>query len=89
MSQPSNYDPTRPDVDPDDMRRHDFLEPGHAHHDPNRVANFRIGQSYADRPADTVACTRCGSVEFHVAQGHYFTAVRCPNCKWEYCIHDG
>ena len=49
---------------------------------------FRIGQVYEDKPAIPKECA-CGSNTFHVAQGSYFTAIRCPECLWELCIHDG
>lgn len=50
---------------------------------------FHIGQSYEDHPARPVSCARCGGAQFHVAQGNFFTAIRCPVCGWELCIHDG
>jgi len=51
--------------------------------------SFQIGQIYDDRPVTTLSCAKCGSDEFMVGQGSYFTAIRCPSCKWELCIHDG
>jgi hypothetical protein len=50
---------------------------------------FEIGQSYDKEAATTLACAKCGSVEFNVGQGDYFTAIRCPICLWQLCIHDG
>jgi len=51
--------------------------------------SFQIGQCYDDEPATTLSCTKCGSDKFMVGKGSYFTAIKCPNCKWELCIHDG
>lgn len=50
---------------------------------------FNIGQCYADEPAKTLVCKHCESDKFKVAQGDYFTAVKCVNCEYEVCIHDG
>ena len=50
---------------------------------------FNIGQSYEETPAKTLMCKHCGSEEFKVAQGDYFTAVKCVKCEYEVCIHKG
>ena len=50
---------------------------------------FHIGQSYEHCPAKQIGCAKCGSDQFHVAQGSYYTAIRCINCNWELGIHDG
>jgi hypothetical protein len=50
---------------------------------------FRVGQVYDTTPAKTLQCRFCGSKVFNVGQGCHFTAIRCVNCKWELCIHDG
>jgi hypothetical protein len=50
---------------------------------------FHIGQCYEDDAARVLRCTKCKSREFNVGQGSYFTAIRCVNCHWEACIHDG
>ena len=50
---------------------------------------FHLGQSYEDHAATTLACKKCGSREFNVGTGHYYTAIKCPYCGWEVCIHDG
>ena len=50
---------------------------------------FHIGQSYENGAAKTLECVKCGSKEFNVGSGNYFTAIRCVKCEWEYCIHDG
>jgi ribosomal protein S27E len=49
---------------------------------------FMVGQSY-ETPAEEIRCLRCGGVEFNVAVGRLFTAIRCPKCKYEICIHEG
>ena len=50
---------------------------------------FAVGQSYEDTPAKTLFCKHCGNDQFKVAQGDYFTAVKCVNCEYEICIHKG
>ncbi len=50
---------------------------------------FSIGQCYDDKPASTIYCSKCGGKEFHVGSSSYFTAIKCINCEWEICIHDG
>jgi hypothetical protein len=50
---------------------------------------FHIGQGYDKKPAQQLQCSECGGREFHVAQGSYYTAIRCVKCRWEYCIHNG
>lgn len=34
-------------------------------------------------------CKQCDGDKFEVAQEHYFTAIKCVNCLWEQCIHEG
>lgn len=50
---------------------------------------FHIGQSYEDMAATTIACAYCGGRTFNVGVGSCFTAIRCPSCEWEACIHEG
>lgn len=50
---------------------------------------FHIGQSYDPKLAEQIACKQCGGVDFHIAKGEYYTAIRCKACLWEKCIHDG
>jgi hypothetical protein len=50
---------------------------------------FHLGQLYEDDAAKLIYCKKCKSREFNVGQGSYFTAIRCVNCHWEICIHDG
>jgi len=47
---------------------------------------FHIGQSYEDKPAKAIFCIRCGRNRFNVAQGDFYTAIRCSYCEWELCI---
>jgi len=64
-----------------------FEEMGFYTYSDNTV--FHVGQSYSDKPSPTVKCIQCGGTEFNVGSGEYFTAIRCPICGWETCIHDG
>ena len=50
---------------------------------------FHIGQSYDEKKAQQIKCHKCGCTEFNVAQGNYYTAIRCSSCEWECCIHEG
>lgn len=50
---------------------------------------FHVGQSYDDKPADTVICKECGSDKFNVGHGSCLTAIRCVVCEWEKVVHDG
>ena len=50
---------------------------------------FSIGQFYEEKPAKKIKCRKCGSDKFIVGIGDYYTAIKCPECKWEKCIHDG
>jgi len=56
---------------------------------PEDTAPFRVGQVYERQPAVRQRCAGCGGERFELAQGDYFTAVRCPACGWEACIHEG
>jgi ribosomal protein S27E len=50
---------------------------------------FVIGQSYEEYAATTLACKKCGNTAFRVGQGSYFTAIKCTECDWQLCIHEG
>lgn len=50
---------------------------------------FHIGQSYDEKPASVIVCKKCGSEDFNVGSGSFYTAIRCIRCKWEYPIHSG
>lgn len=53
------------------------------------VESFHVGQCYENTVAQPIECKKCHGVVFNVAQGHCYTAIRCPVCKWEFCIHEG
>jgi DNA-directed RNA polymerase subunit RPC12/RpoP len=53
------------------------------------VDEFEIGQGYDAVPDKKIRCKKCGSTEFIVGVGDYHTAIKCPKCKWELCIHEG
>ena len=50
---------------------------------------FHIGQCYEKEVAKTLFCKKCGDNKFHVGRGNYYTAIKCVNCGWEICEHDG
>ena len=44
------------------------------------------------RGKDTVSkilCKECRTDKMQVAQANYRTLIKCSNCKWEICIHEG
>ena len=50
---------------------------------------FHIGSFSDDEPAKKLSCKKCGSDQFSVGKGKYYTAIKCRNCHWERCVHDG
>lgn len=44
---------------------------------------------YKEKKAKIIKCKNCGNRNFIVAVEDYYTAIKCPNCKWEQCIHEG
>lgn len=50
-----------------------------------------IGWSYEKRPPDTYFCLKCGTDRFLVGKSPdaLLTVLKCPNCGWERCVHDG
>lgn len=51
--------------------------------------DWHVKQGYDDCYAKQFRCKICGSDKFEVGHGSYFTAIRCPICRYEICIHDG
>ena len=56
---------------------------------PVEDRTFHIGQDYENEAVTTAQCAICGSKEFNVGCGDYYTAIRCPKCGWERMIHEG
>lgn len=50
---------------------------------------FHIGELCSNQAAELVKCKICGGSNFNVGRGNYYTAIRCLECQWEVCIHDG
>jgi DNA-directed RNA polymerase subunit RPC12/RpoP len=51
---------------------------------------FKIGQKPEDgQKALEVECRYCGGREFNVGRGKYYTAIRCVECGYEICVHEG
>lgn len=50
---------------------------------------FEIGQVYDNDPAKKLVCKLCGNDKFYIGKGDYFTALKCPTCLYEICVHDG
>ena len=74
-------DDWHPTIDPEEIWKFRPLD--------NKDGGWHVGQSYEEEPAKSLVCKICGSTSFEVGQGNHFTAVRCPNCKYEMCIHTG
>ena len=51
--------------------------------------DFSIGQSYTKTVCATVTCSACGSDKLIVGVDDCYTAIKCPKCEWEMCIHEG
>lgn len=51
--------------------------------------DFSIGQGYTRKKCKTILCKECNSDKFIVGVDDWFTAIKCPTCGWEVCIHDG
>jgi len=51
--------------------------------------SFHIKQSYDKASPRLLECKICHSTQFMVGQGNCYTAIKCPNCEWELCIHEG
>lgn len=51
--------------------------------------DFNIGQSYTEDKCKTYVCKVCGNDRFIVGHDKYYTAIKCPKCGWERCIHEG
>ncbi len=51
---------------------------------------FKLHQVY-DAPGTTlqIFCSKCKSGNFIVGQGSHFTVIKCQECNFEECIHDG
>mgnify|MGYP006931612292 CR=1 FL=1 len=50
---------------------------------------FNIHQGYTEVGAKKLVCKLCKGDKFEVGIDNHFTAVRCPTCKYELCVHDG
>ena len=57
----------------------------------HKRGDFKIHQCYTKNSdcTETIVCKKCGGDKFIVGQDDYFTAIKCPNCEWEECIHEG
>ena len=44
---------------------------------------------FVSRVHETYRCRKCGGDQFIVGTAPYYTAIKCPACGWERCIHDG
>ncbi len=51
--------------------------------------DWHIGQSHDHEPVKQLKCKICGSDKFEVDTGSYYVDIRCPICKYEFCIADG
>lgn len=50
---------------------------------------FHISPIDGKKPVATSYCKECGGREFNVGTGSLWTGIRCVNCGWEICIHEG
>lgn len=67
-----------------------YIEP--LYHDVLQLIDkdmFVIGKCYDSEPARLLICKKCKTDKFYVGQGSYYTALKCPTCNYEICIHSG
>lgn len=50
---------------------------------------FHISSYSNQEPIETIKCTLCGGNEFNVGKDTFFTAIKCVECGYEVCIHEG
>lgn len=52
---------------------------------------FQIGSGYTKEGegAAELQCNQCGSTAFNVGRASLYTAIRCINCGYEFCVHEG
>ena len=53
----------------------------------NRIELY-TGEDVEDRVNEQLIC-ECGCSEFTIYQGSYMTVVKCNDCNFEYCVHEG
>lgn len=56
-------------------------------HEPD--ADPFLLKDYGEQGVVRQQCTRCGGLEFHVAEGYYWTGIRCVKCRLESVAHAG
>jgi predicted nucleic-acid-binding Zn-ribbon protein len=52
-------------------------------------ADFINEKTYSGEALATLFCKKCGCSEFMVGSSRYYTAIKCPECGWEECVHEG
>ena len=68
----------------------DFNHTSEDYVDDVQVGRFHVG--YGRDPeglCESFRCKKCGSERFYVGSRRFFTAIKCVNCLWEACVHDG
>jgi len=50
---------------------------------------FHIGSYEQSEPAKTLKCTICGGKKFNVGIDNCFTSIKCIECNYEVCVHEG
>lgn len=82
------YDPKNI-VQTDDLEDEDCFPNADQFIDTKKDKLFHIGQSYEKEVAETIICKSCGGKQFNVGRADHYTAIRCVDCEWEVCIHEG
>lgn len=54
-----------------------------------QVQAFQYETNGKREDVEHIVCKVCNSTKWIVGQGSYFTAIKCPNCKYEVAIHKG
>lgn len=61
------------------------LDPPYNH--PNPIEAYS-GKELVHKILGSYYC-ECGCEDFTIYFGEYLTIVKCKNCKFEYCVHEG
>jgi len=56
---------------------------------PSIPAMHIQGWDSANPSVIVLVCKVCGTDKLQVGRSTYYTAVKCPECEYEICVHEG